>query len=133
MSDRSFDLTPAELEVLRTLWDKSPATVRDVLGDLHARGREVAYTTVQTLLTRLEQKGYVASDKTSLAFAYRPRLTRDRVVKSRMRSLVDQLFDGAAGSAVLHLVKSESLTPSDVKELQKLIDQLDGRRKRKPS
>ena len=50
------DIPAAELEVLQALWDKSPATVRDVLNELHNLGRQLAYTTVLTFLTRLEQK-----------------------------------------------------------------------------
>ena len=49
------DLGTAELEVLRTLWDEGPCTVREAMNRLHARGRTVAYTTVLTFLTRLEQ------------------------------------------------------------------------------
>ena len=55
MGDRQYDLGEAEFGVLKALWDKGPATVREVLVHLHDRGRRVAYTTVQTLLNRLEQ------------------------------------------------------------------------------
>ncbi|MBI5865765.1 MAG: BlaI/MecI/CopY family transcriptional regulator, partial [Planctomycetes bacterium] len=54
MSEREFELGAAELEVLRALWDEGPGTVRDVLMRLQRRGRQWAYTTVQTFLTRLE-------------------------------------------------------------------------------
>jgi BlaI family penicillinase repressor len=125
MSRPDYDLGPAELEVMRALWDLGPGTVRQVLGWLHERGRQVAYTTVQTMLTRLEQKGYVASNKRGVAHVFRATLTRDKVSKSRLSALVDQLYDGAAGSLVLHLVKTQRLTPEEVAELQKLIDDLD--------
>ena len=89
MAERQYDLGDAELGALKTLWDHGPATVREVLSHLHDSGRRVAYTTVQTLLTRLEQKGYVTSNKSELAYVYRAKLTRDRVTRSRLKTLVN--------------------------------------------
>jgi predicted transcriptional regulator len=126
MSGRQYDLGEAELEVLKTLWDHGAVTVRDVLAHLHKQGRHVAYTTVQTLLTRLEQKGYVRSDKSELAFVYRAKLTRDRVTKSRLKTLLSQLYDGAAAPLVLQLIRDERFTKAEVAEFQGLIDRLDG-------
>jgi predicted transcriptional regulator len=125
MAERQYDLGDAELGVLKVLWDEGPATVREVLEHLHRRGRRVAYTTVQTLLTRLEQKRFVRSDKSGLAFVYRARVSRDRVTRSRLKALVAQLYDGAAGPLVLQLIRTERLTRDEIEELQKLIDELD--------
>ena len=130
MSDQQFDLGSAELEVLRTLWDAGPATVRQVMNRLHERGRHVAYTTVLTFLTRLEAKGYVASDRTGVAYVYRPVLTRERVSRSRLRSLLEQLYDGAAGQLALQLIRSERFTPQEIEEMHQLIDRLDARQAR---
>ncbi len=130
MARRQYDLGNAELEVLKTLWDQGPTTVREVLTRLHEQGRHVAYTTVQTLLTRLEQKGYVTSDKSDFAYVYRAKLTRDRLTRSRLNMLVKQLYDGAAGPLVLQLVRDEPLTPEEIQELQKLIERLDSDGKR---
>ncbi len=133
MADKQYDIGKAEMEVLKTLWANGPAPVREVLLQLHENGRRVAYTTVQTLLTRLEQKGYVTSDKSDMAFVYRAKLTRDRVTRSRLKALVSQLYDGAAGPLVLQLIRSERFTMDEIGELQKLIERLDsgaGRLKR---
>jgi len=125
MAERLQDLAGAELEVLKALWEVGPAPVREVLNHLHERGKRVAYTTVQTLLTRLEQKRYVISDKSDVAHVFRARVSRDRVTRSRLKTLVSQLYDGAAGPLVLQLVKMERLTPGEVDELQRLIEKLD--------
>ena len=127
MPPQESDLSTAELEVLRTLWAQGPATVREVMNHLHQRGRQLAYTTVLTFLTRLEQKGCVASDKSALAYVYRAKVTREKVSRSRLRSLVDELYDGAAAPLVLQLVRDRKLTPQDIDELQKLIDELDAK------
>jgi predicted transcriptional regulator len=126
MAERLHDLGSAELEVLKALWDVGPTTVREVLNYLHGRGRRVAYTTVQTLLTRLEQKRYVVSDKSDVAHVFRARVTKDRVTRSRLKTLLSQLYDGAAGPLVLQLVRTERLTNEEVEQLQRLIERLDG-------
>src|SRR3990172_11360762 len=119
MAERHHDLGSAELEVLKALWEVGPTTVREVLNHLHEHGRRVAYPTVQTLLTRLEQKRYVASDKSDLAHVFRARVSRERVTQSRLKNLVEELYDGAAGPLVLQLVKTERLTPGKIEGLQK--------------
>ncbi|TWT40003.1 Methicillin resistance regulatory protein MecI [Phycisphaerae bacterium RAS1] len=125
MATREYELPDAEFEVMKVLWDAGPASVRQVLSHLEERGRRLAYTTVQTFLTRLEQKGFVRSDRSGTAFRFRALVSRERVSRSRLRSLLEQLYDGAAGPLVLQLVKSERLTPAEVQELHKLIDDLD--------
>lgn len=128
------DLGEAELEVLKVLWEEGPQTVRQVHTTLHTRGRTIAYTTVLTFLTRLEQKGFVHSDKSEMAYLYQPTISRDGVVKSRLKSFLEQLYDGAAGPLVLQLIKEEKFTSEEIAELQGLIDGLDaaGPPKRKP-
>src|SRR5262245_5534904 len=125
MTEREYELGAAELEVLRVLWDAGRGTVRDVHSQLRERGRNVGYTTVQTFLARLEQKGYVSANKSGLAYVYRPRVSRERISRSRLQTLLDELYDGAAGPLVLQLVKNERLTPEEVDQLQKLIERLD--------
>lgn len=125
MATRPYELGDVELEILKILWEEGPGTVRDVLMHLHERKRTPAYTTVQTLLTRLENKRFVTSNKSGLAFVYRPRISREQVTRSRLHTLVNQLFDGAAGPLVLQLIRSEKLTPQEIGELQRLIEELD--------
>ena len=125
MAESKQDLGTAELEVLDVLWKEGAATVRQVLNRLHEQGRRVAYTTVLTFLTRLEQKGFVSSDKSGLAYVYRPAVSRDQVRRSRLDTLLGQLYDGAAAPLVLDLVRSERLSADEVRELQRLIDELD--------
>ena len=95
MTQREYELGDAEFDVLKVLWDSGPGTVREVMTELHERGRRVAYTTVQTLLSRLEQKGFVTSNKSELAFVFRAKLTKEKVRRSRLQWLVRHLYDGA--------------------------------------
>ncbi|MEK6700889.1 MAG: BlaI/MecI/CopY family transcriptional regulator [Planctomycetota bacterium] len=125
MAKKPVELGEAELAVMRVLWDDGPLTVRDVMKRLHDRGRMVAYTTVLTFLTRLEQKNVVASDKRDTAYVYRARISRQSVSASRIRSLVDQLYDGAAAPMLLQLIENEKFSPGEIAQLRKLIDDLD--------
>ncbi len=132
MARRPVELGEAELAVMRALWDGGPQTVRDVMNRLHERGRTVAYTTVLTFLTRLVQKGVVASDKRDTAHVYRAKVSRASVSASRIKTLVDQLYDGAAAPVLLHLIEHERFSPEELARLRKLIDELDERAPRKP-
>ena len=126
------ELSDAELQVLRALWEHGPAPVRDVLNHLHDRGRKLAYTTVLTFLSRLEQKGYVRSDRSGMAYVYRATVTRNRVTRNRLKTLLEQLYDGAAGPLVLQLVEQGKLSSDEIAELQKRIEELDTKRRSKP-
>jgi predicted transcriptional regulator len=129
MAPREGDLGKAELEVLKTLWDEGPCTVRQVLNHLHDQGRRVAYTTVLTFLSRLEQKRFVKSDKTDQAYVYRPLVSRQKVTTTRLRAVIEQLYDGAAAPMVLQLMREEKFSGDEIAALQNLIDQLDSKRK----
>ena len=67
----------------------------------------------------------MASDKSDLAHVFRARVSRERVTRSRLKTLLTQLYDGAAGPLVLQLLRTERLTPDEIEELQKLIERLD--------
>ena len=125
MTPREADIGEAELEVLQTLWEHGPATVREVLNHLHEHGRQLAYTTVLTFLTRLEQKGCVTSDKSDLAYVYRPKVTRDKVSRSRLDAVLESFYDGSPGPLVLQLIREGKFTKDEITELQDVIDGLD--------
>jgi predicted transcriptional regulator len=119
------DLSGSELEVLSMLWEHGPSTVRQVLTRLRDAGRRLAYTTVLTFLARLEQKGFVSSDRSGVAYVYSPQITRDRVTRSRLRSILQTFYGGEAGPLVLQLVREQNLSRQELAELQDLIDRLD--------
>ena len=133
MAKRPPTIPDSELDVLKVLWDRSQATVREVLETLRAAGREWSYATVATLLDRLESKGVVASDRSELAFVYRPVITNTEVRQKRVNSLVDKLYQGEPGLLVLHLLKSHPLDAGQAKEVRALLDEMGGKKKVEPS
>ena len=128
MSEKEYDIGTAELEVLSVLWELGPSTVRAVLNHLHGRGRRVAYTTVLTYMTRLEAKGLVRTDKSQQAYVYRAAVTQSKVRRSRVRQLLDQLYDGASAPLALQLIRQGRFTEEELDELRQLIDRLEAKR-----
>ena len=111
-----------ELEVLKTLWGAGPSTVRGVDEALRGRGIERAYTTIQTLLTRLQVKGHVASEAFGAALVYRAASTRDDLVRDRLRDLADQLCEGRPTPLVLSLVEGHRFSPAEIARFRALLD-----------
>ena len=118
---RCPDLTPAELRVMKALWELGPASVADVRAELSRRGHEAAYTTVMTLLGRLAAKQAVQVDKSREPFVYKPAHRRESVLRDRLREFVREVFDGKADSLVLRLVEDESLSRADLAKIEKMI------------
>ncbi len=118
---RCPDMTPAELRVMKALWELGKGSVADVRAELERRGNELAYTTVMTLLGRLAAKNAVLVDKAREPFVYRPAHRRESVLRDRLRDFVRDVFDGQADSLVLRLVEDESLTREELREIERKI------------
>jgi predicted transcriptional regulator len=131
MAKRPPSIPDSELDVLKVLWDRRQATVREVLETLRAAGRQWSYATVATLLDRLETKGVVTSDRSELAFVYRPVVTTQEVQQKRVNNLVEKLYQGEPGLLVLHLLKSHPLDPGQAKEVRAILEEMTGEKSRK--
>jgi len=132
MPKRTPTIPDSELDVLKVLWDRGHATVREALEALRAAGRQWSYATVATLLDRLESKGLVESDRSELAYVYRPLITSQEVRQRRLSNLVEKLYQGEPGLLVLHLLKSHPLDPAQAKEVREVLDEMTGNRQRRP-
>jgi len=117
-------LTPQELAIMKVVWDLDAATVRDVYERLRQR-RDVAYTTVMTMMKILEQKGYVTKDRADRAFVYRPARPRQQVLGGMVREFIDRVFDGASKPMLLHLVKQTRLSDKERKALLRAIEEVE--------
>lgn len=117
---RTEHLTPLELEIMHVLWETGSANVQTV--QQHLR-RELAYTTVQTMLNILHRKGKVKRTLKDRAYFYRPAVTRSHVTTQHITDIVDRLFGGSAESLVMSLVETKHLTPKKLAQLQKLLEE----------
>jgi predicted transcriptional regulator len=119
-------LTPLELEIMHVLWNEGASNVQSVQQQLE---RELAYTTVQTMLNILHRKGKVKRILKDRAYFYSPVVTRSHVVGNHLTDLVERLFGGSAESLVMSLVETKHLTPKKLARLQKLIEENQGEKK----
>jgi predicted transcriptional regulator len=124
-------ISETEQAVLKVLWEISSGTVREVQEVLRGQGRRWAYTTVQTLLNRLQTKGYAASEKGGPAHVYRAAVSREELLRRRLGDLADELCEGTASPLVLALVEGGRLTPVEIEQFRRLLDELETPRPRK--
>ena len=113
-------LTPLELEIMTVLWETGPANVQTVQAQL--KGRELAYTTVQTMLNVLHRKGRVKRQLKERAYVYRPVFSRQKAVTQAVGQILDRFFGGSADSLVLNLVETRQLTPEKLAQIQQLLE-----------
>jgi BlaI family transcriptional regulator, penicillinase repressor len=124
MRPKTLTLTPQELAIMKVVWQRDQATVRDVYETLRKR-RQVAYTTVMTMMKILEDKGYLKKSREDRAYVYRPSRPRQQVVGAMVRDFVDRVFDGAASGLLLHLARNGKLTKAERQKIRQLIDEME--------
>ena len=113
-------LTPLELEIMSVLWETGPANVQTVQGAL--KRRDLAYTTVQTMLNVLHRKGKVRRRLKDRAYLYQAVVSRQKAVTQALGDMVDRFFGGSADSLVLSLLETRTLTPAALARIQKLLE-----------
>jgi predicted transcriptional regulator len=118
---RSPSLTDAEARVMSVLWLRGTASVGDVVAALKKR-RTVSYSTVQTILRILEDKGYVAHEKVARAFIYHPRVDERRARQRALKHLVSRLFNGSPSLLVLNVLEDEQIGAEELSRVKKFIE-----------
>jgi predicted transcriptional regulator len=119
MRPRNKTLTGQELEIMKIVWERERATVRDVYEALLER-RKVAYTTVMTMMKILEHKGFLKKSQEERAYVYRPAQPQRQVVGAMVREFVNRVFNGSAQPLLVHLVEEHQLSPKDLEEIARL-------------
>lgn len=124
---KSKSLTPlgeTEMEVLHHVWSLGEASVADVREQI-LRDRDVAYTTVMTVLKNLTEKGYLTYRQDGRSYIYRPARSPETVQHSLLQHLMQKVFHGSPMALVQTLVRHEELSDGERREIQDLIDRLD--------
>ena len=111
-------LSETQLELMRVLWKRGEADTKTVCEDLE---KPLAYTTVATLLKRLENRGAVEARSEDRRHIYRPLVTEDEVMTSMVSSLIGTLFKGDSSALVSHLVKKEEVSEDDLEKISEII------------
>jgi len=114
-------LSPSETEILRLVWQLGKATVQEVCDKLPAR-RKIAYATVQTLLRRLENKGYLKHDVRGKAHLFFAAVKKEHVVKRSVGDFLDRLFGGDPVPLMQYLAEHGRIDANDIEKLKQLAD-----------
>jgi len=110
--------TPAELEILQVLWERGPATVRQVMDAMPDKPR--AYTSVMSLMNVMYDKGLLSREPLGKAFVYSARVKREATLGEMLGDLVQRAFDGSASALVARLLEKTSREELD--EIRRTLD-----------
>lgn len=113
-----------QLRIMQVLWERGRATAREVTDALN-REEEVAHSTVQTLLRKLEAKGAVAHDVEDRTFYFRALAQPDSVRERATREFIDRFFGSSPGGLVAYLLRNERLDREEIERIRELIDSSD--------
>lgn len=115
--------TEGELEILRVLWDKKTATVRDVHEAINVY-KESGYTTTLKLMQIMFEKGIVKRDDSSKTHVYEANVSKEKTQKQLVSKMVNSLFDGSSTQLVMQALGTKAPSADELNEIQKLIDNL---------
>src|SRR5258708_25850642 len=117
-----IELTELQLAIMRVLWQRGEAAV-SLVHEETVPERDLALTTIATMLTRLEKAGLVARRQVGRHYRYRALVSEEEVRRSMVSGLADRLFHGHTTALVSHLVPEGDLASGDLERVRRLIDQ----------
>jgi predicted transcriptional regulator len=118
-------LAERESQLMDVLWDHGPSTVNEVQARLPD---ELAYTTVLTMLRKLEAKGYVGHEEEGRAHRYHALIERSVAQEGAISSLVSRLFKGSADALLMHLVEREKLSANQIHRIEEQLRKACGKK-----
>jgi len=110
-----------ELQIMNVVWDKSKATVHDVKKALSRR--KPAYSTILTMMRKLETKGYLEHEVDGRTYVYRPSISQQAVRQGVLGDLVERLFEGSTSLLLTSLVEQNRISENELCEIRKLIEE----------
>jgi BlaI family transcriptional regulator, penicillinase repressor len=125
------NITEAEWAVLEVLWDKGPATVRQLTDVLYPKGGPSEYATVHKLLERLDGKDCVRRKRQEGSFVFEASRSRDELFGEQFEALLGKMKGGSLQPLLSTLVRNRRVTADELRELLALVEQLDAKRKKK--
>ena len=124
MDTPASEVTDTELAILQMLWEHGPAAIRHLTDLLYPSGTTAHYATVQKLLDRLETKGYVGRDRSSMTHVFRALMTRDDYIGGQLRAMADKLCGGSVTPLLTNLLQREHFSAEERRELRELLNQM---------
>jgi len=120
---RNIKPTESELEILRVLWGRTTASVREVHEEL-AKHKDVGYTTTLKLMQIMHEKGLVKRDDSIKTHIYQAIVSREKTQKQMVGKMIDTLFGGSPTELVMQALGNHKASAVELDEIQKLIDNL---------
>jgi BlaI family penicillinase repressor len=118
----SVRLGSVQLKIMRVLWIRGEVSAREITDEL-CESQEIAHSTVQTLLRKLEAKGAVAHERRERTFYFRPLIAENQVSRSAAHDLLSRVFQGSVVGLVANLLDHEEVSKEELARLRKLIDE----------
>jgi len=125
-NEQTYRLGDLQLRIMRVLWNSGPASVAEVQDELG--GHRLAYTTVATMLRRMENRGLVRHREEGRKFIYEATVSARDVTRSMADDLVDRLFEGNLAKTVSHLLETREVGHKELLRLERLIKEQKARR-----
>ena len=122
--EQNGQLTEFELEVMSILWASDGATATEVHQNL-SEDRELAYTTVSTILRVLEKKGVVVPEKVGRQHLYKPVVSKEEHQSQSLDNLLNKVFDGTAPSLVQRLVEDKKISKQEIDDIRSILKDLE--------
>lgn len=116
--------TPAELVILRVLWERGPSTVREVMDSLTGE-REMGYTTVLKFLQIMLEKKLVSRDDSGKTHVYTAAMPAEKMQRRIVGDLLDKVFAGSVSHLVMHALGSKKASAAELREIRRMLDELD--------
>jgi predicted transcriptional regulator len=121
MSRKPLSVSETELAILEVLWGRDKATVREIVESIYGQHSASLHATVNSLIDRLREKGYVAVDPSEFAHRYSVTVKRDTIVGQRLKEIANQHFEGALAPLLLTLIDQVKLSRKDREAITKII------------
>lgn len=115
-------LANAELAVMELLWQEDRLTARHIREQLYPGATKAQHGTVQRLLQRLEDKGFVERDSTLPVHLFTARISREAYASSQLESLADKLTGGSLAPLITHLMEQKKISPKELKRLRQILN-----------
>ena len=120
-NDPAIRLGRIELQIMKAVWQRSAATVHDVKAALSRGRKKPAYSTILTMMRKLENKGYLEHHVDGRTYVYRSTITHRSVRHNMLGDLLDRLFDGSPQLLVSSLIEQKRISAKELREIRKLI------------
>lgn len=115
-------LTNAEMAIMSLLWERQPLTARDIREQLYPDANKAQHGTVQKLLQRLEEKGFVVRDRSVAVHYFSARISREAYGSGQLESLADKLTSGSVAPFITHLIENRKITGEELSRIRALLD-----------